>query len=128
MIGNTGQGSTKAANTFPYLHNYNITHPGRFFNISDQQNFAHLRPGLIRHPVPGGERHLSRVQVRRMCAGIPKETGFPEPIRARRSRTTVLTDICDVTKDIKPAGTRPRPSQKRMELMDELMSQKPANA
>lgn len=63
----------------------------------------HLHPGLPDHFVLGGERPLSYVQVRRMCARIQKETGFPEPIQPRRFQTTVLTDIYDVTKDIKSA-------------------------
>ena len=63
----------------------------------------YLHPGLPDHFVLGGERPLSYVQVRRMCARIQKETGFPEPIQPRRFRTTVLTDIYDVSKDIKSA-------------------------
>ena len=62
-----------------------------------------LSPSLPHHFVLGGERPLSYVQVRRMCARIQKQTGFPEPIQPRRFRTTVLTDIYDVTKDIKSA-------------------------
>ena len=61
----------------------------------------YLQPELPQHFVLGGERPLSYVQVRRMCARIQKETGFSEPIQPRRFRTTVLTDIYDVTKDIK---------------------------
>lgn len=63
----------------------------------------YLRPALPHHFVLGGEKPLSYVQVRRMCARIQKQTGFPEPIQPRRFRTTVLTDIYDVTKDIKSA-------------------------
>ena len=63
----------------------------------------YLEPGLPQHFVLGDERPLSYVQVRRMCARIQKETGFPEPIQPRRFRTTVLTDIYDITKDIKSA-------------------------
>lgn len=63
----------------------------------------YLRPGPPQHFVLGGERSLSYVQVRRMCARIQRETGFPEPIQPRRFRTTVLTDIYDATKDIKSA-------------------------
>lgn len=63
----------------------------------------YLHPTLPHHFVLGGEKPLSYVQVRRMCARIQKQTGFPEPIQPRRFRTTVLTDIYDVTKDIKSA-------------------------
>ena len=63
----------------------------------------YLQQSLPQHFVLGGEKPLSYVQVRRMCARIQKETAFPEPIQPRRFRTTVLTDIYDVTKDIKSA-------------------------
>ena len=63
----------------------------------------YLLPTLPHHFVLGGEKPLSYIQVRRMCARIQKEIDFPEPIQPRRFRTTVLTDIYDVTKDIKSA-------------------------
>jgi len=59
--------------------------------------------GAGHHFVLGREKPLSYIQVRRMCARIQKEINFPEPIQPRRFRTTVLTDIYDVTKDIKSA-------------------------
>lgn len=51
----------------------------------------------------GGHNPLSYQQIRRMRARIQKDTGFEEAIVPRRFRTTVLTDIYDVTKDIKQA-------------------------
>ena len=38
-----------------------------------------------------------------MCVRIQKEINFPDVIQPRRFRTTVLTDIYDMTKDIKSA-------------------------
>ena len=46
---------------------------------------------------------MSYTQVRKMCIRIQKEINFPEPIQPRRFRTTVLTDIYNMTKDIKSA-------------------------
>ena len=63
----------------------------------------YLLPTLPHHFVLGGEKPLSYIQIRRMCARIQKEIVFPEPIQPRRFRTTVLTDIYDVTRDIKSA-------------------------
>ena len=68
-----------------------------------QQVEKYLLHTLPHHFVLGGEKPLSYIQVRRMCARIQKEIDFPEPIQPRRFRTTVLTDIYDVTKDIKSA-------------------------
>ena len=51
----------------------------------------------------GGSKPLTYQQIRRMRARIQKDTGFDEAIVPRRFRTTVLTDIYDVTKDIKQA-------------------------
>ena len=51
----------------------------------------------------GGDKPLTYQQIRRMRTRIQKETGFDDAIVPRRFRTTVLTDIYDVTKDIKQA-------------------------
>lgn len=51
----------------------------------------------------GGKRPLSYTQVRKMCARIKRDTGFTENITPIRFRTTVLTDLYDLTKDIKLA-------------------------
>lgn len=41
--------------------------------------------------------------IKRMCERMQKDIGFEEKITPSRFRTTVLTDIYDVTKDIKQA-------------------------
>ena len=46
---------------------------------------------------------MTYTQVRRMCERIQRDTGFEETISPRRFRTTVLTDLYDMTKDIKQA-------------------------
>lgn len=51
----------------------------------------------------GGEKPLSYQQVKRMCERIQRDTGFDDKITPIRFRTTVLTDIYDLTKDIKAA-------------------------
>ena len=51
----------------------------------------------------GGEKPLSQIQVKRMCQRIKRQTEFEENITPRRFRTTVLTDIYNVTKDVKQA-------------------------
>ena len=51
----------------------------------------------------GGKEPLTYTQVRRMCERIQRDTGFEETISPRRFRTTVLTDLYDMTKDIKQA-------------------------
>lgn len=51
--------------------------------------------------VIGGDKALSCIQVRRMCARIAKDMKFDGKITPIRFRTTVLTDIYDKTKDIK---------------------------
>ena len=51
----------------------------------------------------GGDKPLSYQQVKRMLRRIKKDIGFEENISPRRFRTTVLTDIYEVTKDIKQA-------------------------
>ena len=51
----------------------------------------------------GGADPLTYTQVRRMCERIQRDTGFEENISPRRFRTTVLTDLYDMTKDIKQA-------------------------
>lgn len=63
----------------------------------------YLRPGQPQDFVLGGKQPLSYTQVRKMRIRIQKEINFPEPIQPRRFRTTVLTDIYDMTKDIKSA-------------------------
>ena len=49
----------------------------------------------------GGPSPYSYTKVKRMCERIQKDIGFEEKITPSRFRTTVLTDIYDVTKDIK---------------------------
>lgn len=61
----------------------------------------YLHPGMPNEFVVGGEKPLSYQQVRKMRTRIQKQTGFDESITPRRFRTTVLTDLYDVTKDIK---------------------------
>ena len=51
----------------------------------------------------GGKKPLSYTQVRSMCSRIQKNTNFDGKITPKRFRTTVLTDLYDVTKDIKLA-------------------------
>ena len=51
----------------------------------------------------GSKESLTYTQVRRMCERIRRDTGFEETISPRRFRTTVLTDLYDMTKDIKQA-------------------------
>ncbi len=51
----------------------------------------------------GGDTPLSYSQVRRMCERIQRELDFPVSIVPRRFRTTVLTDLYNITKDIKTA-------------------------
>lgn len=63
----------------------------------------YLHGGQPDNFVLGGEKPLTYTQVRKMCARIQKEINFPEAIQPRRFRTTVLTDIYDMTKDIKSA-------------------------
>ena len=46
--------------------------------------------------------HLS-TQTRKMCQRIQQDINFAEAITPRRFRTTVLTDLYDMTKDIKQA-------------------------
>lgn len=61
----------------------------------------YLQPGNPDDFVIGGAKPLSYTQVRRMCNRIAKEIGFDESITPIRFRTTVLTDIYELTKDIK---------------------------
>lgn len=49
----------------------------------------------------GGDNPLSYTQVRSMCNRIQKDTNFDSKVTPKRFRTTVLTDLYDVTKDIK---------------------------
>ena len=46
---------------------------------------------------------FSYQQVKRMCERVKADTGFDENITPIRFRTTVLTDIYEVTKDVKAA-------------------------
>ena len=48
----------------------------------------------------GGEKALSYTRIRRMCNRIKKDIGFEDSIVPSRFRTTVLTDLYDMTKDI----------------------------
>ncbi len=67
------------------------------------QIIPYLKRGADEDFVLGGSAPLSYTQVRRMCDRIQHEIHFPERILPRRFRTTVLTDIYDMTKDIKSA-------------------------
>lgn len=67
------------------------------------QIIPYLKRGADEDFVLGGSAPLSYTQVRRMCDRIQREIHFPERILPRRFRTTVLTDIYDMTKDIKSA-------------------------
>ena len=51
----------------------------------------------------GGESPMTYQQAKRMLTRIKKDIGFDENLSPRRFRTTVLTDIYEVTKDIKQA-------------------------
>ena len=51
--------------------------------------------------IVGGDAPLSYTQVRRMCERIQRNIGFDGKITPIRFRTTVLTDLYNVTKDIK---------------------------
>ena len=53
--------------------------------------------------VLGGEQPLSYTQTRKMCQRIQQDINFAEAITPRRFRTTVLTDLYDMTKGIKQA-------------------------
>jgi len=61
----------------------------------------YLVPGPKEEFVFGGKTPLSYTQVRRMCQRIKADTGFDENITPIRFRTTILTDLYDLTKDIK---------------------------
>ena len=61
----------------------------------------YLQPGNPDDFVIGGSKPLSYTQVRRMCNRIAKQINFEESITPIRFRTTVLTDIYEITKDIK---------------------------
>ena len=50
-----------------------------------------------------GQTPMSYTQVRKMCQRIKQDINFEEAITTRRFRTTVLTDLYDMTKDIKQA-------------------------
>lgn len=63
----------------------------------------YLNPGNPDDFVCGGNSPLSYTQVRRMCNRIAKNIDFEEKITPMRFRPTVLTDIYDITKDIKQA-------------------------
>ena len=63
----------------------------------------YLTPGKPDDFVCGGNSPLSYTQVRRMCERIARNIDFEEKITPMRFRPTVLTDICDGTKDIKLA-------------------------
>ena len=49
----------------------------------------------------GGEKPYSYTQVRKVCNRVKIEINFDEKITPSRFRTTVLTDLYDVTNDIK---------------------------
>ncbi|MBO5323782.1 MAG: tyrosine-type recombinase/integrase [Oscillospiraceae bacterium] len=92
-----------------------VTHPDRNQpEIKDTKNavsrrtiglaaiaLAHIPETPADEFVFGGKKPLSYTVVRRMCQRIQKDTGFEENITPIRFRTTVLTDMYDVTKDLK---------------------------
>ena len=101
-------------NSLIYIHRA-VTHPTRNLLLVKStktdascreielvpQIICYLPGGLPNHFILGGEEPLSYTQTRRMCQRIQRETGFEETITPRRFRTTVLSDIYDMTKDIK---------------------------
>ena len=92
-----------------------VTHPDRNQpEIKDTKNasshrtiglaataMAHIPETPAAEFIFGGKKPLSYTAVRRMCQRIQRDTGFEEKITPIRFRTTVLTDMYDVTKDIK---------------------------
>ena len=92
-----------------------VTHPDRNQpEIKDTKNasshrtiglaataMAHIPETPADEFIFGGKKPLSYTAVRRMCQRIQRDTGFEEKITPIRFRTTVLTDMYDVTKDIK---------------------------
>lgn len=49
----------------------------------------------------GGEKPLSYQQIKLMCGRIKRDTNFTENVTPIRFRTTVLTDMYDLTQDMK---------------------------
>ncbi len=92
-----------------------VTHPDRNQpEIKDTKNavsrrtiglaataMAHIPETPADEFIFGGKKPLSYTAVRRMCQRIQRDTGFEEKITPIRFRTTVLTDMYDVTKDLK---------------------------
>lgn len=92
-----------------------VTHPDRnqpeikdTKNASSQRTIGLAATALAHIPktpadefIFGGKKPLSYTIVRRMCQRIQRDTGFEEKIAPIRFRTTVLTDMYDVTKDLK---------------------------
>lgn len=62
---------------------------------------AHIPETPANEFIFGGKKPLSYTVVRRMCQRIQRDTGFEEKITPIRFRTTVLTDMYDMTRDIK---------------------------
>ena len=67
------------------------------------QIIPYLTRSTGEHFVLGGEKPLTYTQTRKMCQRIQQDINFAEAITPRRFRTTVLTDLYDMTKDIKQA-------------------------
>ncbi|MDY2657237.1 MAG: hypothetical protein SOV75_09540 [Candidatus Limiplasma sp.] len=60
-----------------------------------------LAPGVAEAFVVGGDAPFSYRQVRRMCGRIQKDMRFEQRIIPNRFRTVILTDLYDITKDIR---------------------------
>ena len=67
------------------------------------QIIPHLTRSAGDHFVLGGEKPLTYTQTRKMCQRIQQDINFNEAITPRRFRTTILTDLYDMTKYIKQA-------------------------
>ena len=86
----------------PLIKGTKTEHSVRVIDLAPQI-LQYLPDGEPGEYIFGGEKPLSYQQIRRMRMRIKKDIGFEDEIVPRRFRTTVLTDIYDVTKDIKQA-------------------------
>lgn len=81
---------------------YTKTSSSRRDLVMDPALLQYLKPaGPPGDFVIGGSSPLSYTKLRSMRKRIEKDTGFDEPVVPRRFRTTVATDISDVTHDLK---------------------------
>ena len=119
-----------------------VTHPDRNQpEVKDTKTFVskrdialssialqYLNEGNKNDFICGGTKPLSYTQVRRMCERIQKDIDFPEKITPIRFRTTVLTDIYDLTKDIKLAQAAAGHTTSAMTLKHYVKGRKSADA